>query len=82
MGNFRIEIEAVGGHGCQRDKKDGEHVFGCQLMSCPDCNARRFLSIVKNILGCSIVEAKLIHWPGQQGSVTDDLVSGIRKGNF
>jgi uncharacterized protein (UPF0371 family) len=81
MGNYRIEIEAAGGHGCQRELKDGQIVPGCMQESCPDCAARALVDWLKH-KGNTMVSAKLIHWPGQQGSVEDDLLTGIRKGSF
>lgn len=81
MGNFVIDVEAVGGHGCQRDKKDGEEVPGCGHTNCPDCAARRFVAELRR-QGNSLVRAKITHWPGQPGSVEDDLLSGKRKGSF
>lgn len=82
MGNFRVEIEAVGGHGCQREVKDGETVTGCGRMGCPDCEARRFLKQFLAVTGATLVEAKLRHWPGQPGEVIDDLQTRVRKGHF
>lgn len=81
MGAFVVNVEAVGGHGCQRDKKDGEVVEGCGLDTCPDCTARRFVADMRR-KGNSITSATLTHWPGQDGSVVDDLVAGKRQGNF
>jgi hypothetical protein len=81
MGQFRIEITAVGGHGCQREVKDGGEVFGCGNTSyCPDCITRRF---VEDLKAKMIVEAATFtHWPGTSTEVVDDLVTKIRKGNF
>jgi hypothetical protein len=78
MGNFRFTMNAVGGHGCQRDKKDGETVEGCGESWCPDCKIREFLKT----LGCSIQTATLEHWPDTSEQVTDDLVTKTRKGSF
>ena len=83
MGNFRIEIEAVGGHGCQREIKDGGEVYGCKAMGCPDCEARRFLKQFLAATGITApVKATFTHWPGQPSEVVDDLHTGIRKGSF
>lgn len=81
MGNFRVEVEAVGGHGCQRELKDGAEVTKCSNPSCPDCMAREFVAALK-ATGNSLVSAKLIHWPGQKSEVRDDLLTGIRSGSF
>lgn len=70
MGDFRIEINAVGGHGCQREAKDGEKVFGCGRMDCPDCLTAKFVADLARS-GAMIKDAKLVHWPGQPNEVTD-----------
>lgn len=80
MGRFRIFVEAVGGHGCQRDKKNKEVVEGCGLPTCPDCVTRKFVAELKQ--NNSIERAVITHWPEQDGTVQDNLVTGIRTGNF
>lgn len=82
MGTYNIEIEAVGGHGCQRELKDGEAVAGCGQDSCPDCQTRRFVRVLREVTNSSISKAKLTHWPGQESEVQDDLLTGIRKSSF
>lgn len=81
MGNFVIHIEAVGGHGCQRDKKAGAVVEDCGEPNCPDCNARQ---LVKKLGagGNSIVRATLTHWPEGPGTVVDNLKTGVRSNSF
>lgn len=81
MGQFRIEITATGGHGCQRGVKDGGVVYGCGLIVCPDCSARQF---VQKLLRDGAIElsATLTHWPGTPGQVVDNLVTGERTGQF
>lgn len=82
MGTFRIEIEAVGGHGVERDVKDGEVVnHFSEGMQTPDALAKHFVQFLESN-GIHPDSAKLIHWPGQDGEVTDDLLTGIRTGNF
>lgn len=81
MGQYRVEVTAVGGHGCQREVKDGGSVEGCGLLSCPDCAARRFIHDLQGS-GQSIESATLTHWPGTDTEVVDDLLSGVRKGSF
>lgn len=81
MGNFKIEVEAVGGHGCQREARDGQTVLGCGRMDCPDCIARVFVAELKR-KGNSMVSARLVHWPGQTSQVVDDLLTGVRTGSF
>jgi hypothetical protein len=81
MGTFKIEITAVGGHGCQREIKDGGTVYGCGRRDCPDCEARAVIDALRRI-SCSIEEAKLTHWPGEPGQVVDDLLTRKRSGSF
>ena len=94
MGDFRITIEAVGGHGCDRDKKDLDQVYGCGRNDCPDCMTREFILHMKH-KGVNIKKAILEHWPAdlknedgtlagytKEGQVTDNLLTGIRRGSF
>lgn len=44
MGQFRIEIVGVGGHGCERKAKAGDKLYGrCGRFNCPDCIAYDFV---------------------------------------
>lgn len=81
MGTFRVEIQAVGGHGCNRSVKDGEINEGCKQPNCPDCIARHFVGLLKANY-TNVESAVLIHWPGTKEEVRDDLLTGIRHGNF
>lgn len=94
MGTFRVEVQAVGGHGCQREVKDGGTVEGCGSPSCPDCITREFVGKLK-ASGASFWTgnpdlpqpnsdgyARITHWPGQSGTVVDDLLTRIRHGSF
>lgn len=82
MGDFNIEVNATGGHGCQRTVKDGQQVQNfCGSTSCPDCIAREFVRSLKRA-GNMVRDAVLTHWPGTAGEVKDDLLTGTRKGNF
>lgn len=102
MGNFRIVIDAVGGHGQDRGKKDGEVVdFTKQSESyhsddTPEAIAKRAVDELK-AKGTNVLHAKVYHWPADtvyQGEpivpidnngkecITDDLITGIRKGQF
>lgn len=82
MGNFTIEVKAVGGHGQDRSKKDGEVVnFGGEDSNSPDAIAKRFVDELK-AKGTNVESATITHWPGEPGEVKDDLLTGIRKGNF
>lgn len=80
MGNFRLEAEWVGGHGCQREKKEGSVIGKCSDENCPDCMIRDF--VAKMNAKNSKVSAILRHWPGQPDEVQDDINTGIRKGSF
>lgn len=80
MGNFRLEAEWIGGHGCQREKKSGETVEGCGEAYCPDCRIRKFVAEMN--AACSPVSAILRHWPGHASEVKDNLNTKIREGNF
>lgn len=82
MGQFRVEVTAVGGHGCQRHIKDGEQLQQfCGSPSCPDCIAREFVRSLKRI-GTTLEKGEIIHWPGTASEVRDDILTGKRKGNF
>lgn len=83
MGDFRVVVEATGGHGCQREKvKDGMQLQNyCGSPACPDCQAREFVRVLKRS-NTMIRSATLTHWPGQSSEVKDDLVTGIRTGSF
>ena len=81
MGQFKIEVVAVGAHGCQREIKDGGEIVGCGSVACPDCQTRRFVEDLKK-QGTSVEVATLTHWSGQPDSVQDDLLARKRKGSF
>jgi len=81
MGDFCIEVKAIGNHGCQRELKDGSSVFGCRRDDCPDCITRRYVRELQ-ASGASVSEAKLTHWPGQSSEVQDDLLTKVRRGSF
>lgn len=82
MGTFKIEITAVGGHGQDRNKKEGEVVnFYEGGNKTPDAIAKTLVETLRS-WGNSVEEAKIIHWSDAEGEVTDDLLTGKRKGNF
>jgi hypothetical protein len=81
MGQFRITVDAVGGHGCQRELGDGQFVPGCDKVGCPDCIAREMVRRLKRS-GAQVDSAILEHWPETESTVTDDLLSGMRSGSF
>lgn len=86
MGTFRIEIQAVGAHGCQREVGDGETVEpDCGNARCPDCLTREFVTELRSIgvdFGSGAGLAVLTHWPGEAHAVEDDLLSLKRHGKF
>lgn len=86
MGTFKIELVGVGGHGVDRAKEDGETVnFHAEGDTTPDSIAKTIITHLIELLkrnGHSVVSASLVHWPGEPGEVTDDLITGIRKGSF
>jgi hypothetical protein len=91
MGDFRITIEAVGGHGCGRGSEvpnpdGGLHVARCRLRNCPDCAAIALVDEMKRN-GCRVAKAVIEHWPVPGAAGTgrdsnpgpiDDLVNGTR----
>lgn len=82
MGNFTIEIKAVGGHGQDRSKKDGEVVnFYENGPQTPDAIAKTMVEVLK-YSGSSVESATITHWPGGHGTVVDNLLTGKRSGNF
>jgi hypothetical protein len=86
MGLHRIEISMVGGHGCDREAKEGEPLKGCGQDSCPDCSARAFVEKFKALGAFNYpgeASATFTHWPGKPEEVVDDLLDGTRKkGHF
>lgn len=81
MGEFRVAVTAIGGHGCQREKGDGEYVVGCERSNCPDCITREFVRRLKRS-GTTVTAAELVHWPREVAQVHDDLLTGERRGSF
>lgn len=61
MGLYRVVVEATGGHGCQREKGDGDEFLGCGRMDCPDCVVQEFVDRLNKI--SPVNTAELIHWP-------------------
>lgn len=83
MGNFKIVIDAVGGHGDNREVGPGGKLTFSEHGS-PDKTAYEFVQSLKTKgwfqHGGS---AELVHWPGEKGQVVDDLLNGKRKyGSF
>jgi len=81
MGNFKIEIEAVGGHGVCREVKEGERIpYDAAHEGEPDVLAKRFVEAFGKTN--TIVSAKLTHWPDNT-PIVDNLVTGVREhGDF
>lgn len=86
MGTFKIEIIAVGNHGMDRSKKDGEVVnFYDQGNTTPDAIAKNLTELLKYhgaSFGITEGKATITHWPDTPSEVVDDLLTGKRKGNF
>ena len=84
MGQFRVEVTAVGGHGCQRQVREGEQLQQfCGSPTCPDCEAREFVRKLKR-LGVMVEKGVIIHWPGSTTEVQDEIFPANKraKGNF
>lgn len=88
MGQFRVTVDAVGGHGCMRELGGGATVIGCERVGCVDCITREYVRRLKRS-GASVAIATLEHWPKDQlvegfatGLVVDDLLTGKRSGSF
>jgi len=92
MGDFRIVIEAVGGHGQDRDKKTGDVVdFSLGGPSCPEALALKFIEAMKEA-GMGPTSAYIVHWPldnyggqlknNRSSQIMDDLLTGKRNGSF
>jgi hypothetical protein len=69
MGDFRIEIQAVGGHGCDRETRSGGETKPCGGKACPDCDVREFVEKMREKY--SLKEAVFTHWPGQTSQDVD-----------
>lgn len=81
MGDFRIEVNATGGHGCQRERLSGSTIEPCNSPSCPDCIARKFVAELK-ASGNNVKDALLIHWPNGNPTIVDNLLTKVRTGSF
>jgi hypothetical protein len=81
MGTFLVEVTAVGNHGCQRDIKAGGAVVGCERPNCTDCITREYVRRLKRT-GSDVQLATIVHWPGTDGQVVDNLLTGVREGSF
>ena len=70
MGDFRVTVTAVGGHGCERVVRDGGTVYGCRQMDCPDCITARYVADMRRA-GHIVNDAQIQHWPGEPSEVVD-----------
>jgi hypothetical protein len=82
VGNYRIVINAVGGHGQDRGKGHGENVdFAADNENAPEAIMLRAVEALK-ATGNSVTEATVHHWPGTGSEVVDNLLTGRRCGSF
>lgn len=82
MGNYRVIINAVGGHGQDRGKGHGETVdFEAGGESSPEAILKRAVAELQ-AHGNSVTEATVHHWPGSGSEVVDNLLTGRRTGSF
>lgn len=81
MGDYKVLVEAVGSHGCEREKGNGTTVIGCERPGCPDCITREYVRRLKRA-GSMLKTAELTHWPGAPEQVQDNLLTGLRTGAF
>ena len=76
MGTYKIEIEAVGGHGADRTAKPGDTLnLGEPGPFNPDAIAKQFVDALAATGG--LVSATLTHWPDTT-PIVDDLKAGVR----
>ncbi len=81
MGNFKIEIEAVGGHGVRREITQG-HAIPYDLANADDPDVLAKLFVEGFTKTNNVLSAKLIHWPDTT-PIVDNLLTGIREyGDF
>lgn len=86
MGDFRIVINASGGHGCERKAKAGDRLHArCGRFDCPDCMAYDFTQQLKQrgMLSGQSASSTFIHWPETPTEVVDNMLTNTReKGGF
>lgn len=83
MGQFKISIDAIGAHGCERKARGGDKLFNrCGKFGCADCMAYDFVQMLR-VKGFTVEAASLTHFPGARQEVVDDLLVNERKtGSF
>ncbi len=75
MGDFRMTIEGVGGHGCDRNAKQGQQLTSaCGKMDCPDCAFAEFVAKMKRI--GTVYKATMHHWPAD---MTDHVLDAKKE---
>lgn len=85
MGDFRIIIDAVGGHGQDREKKDGENVDftnqgqGYHSARTPEAIAQVFVDALRGA-GVNVTGAKVVHWPADNYPKTEGDPNGREAG--
>lgn len=87
MGSYRIVIEAVGGHGEQREVEDGGTLDLNALPSQAPESAAREAVLRLQQSGATVSKATIEHWPADltgndDGGPVDDLLTGKRTGSF
>lgn len=86
MGNYRVTINAVGGHGQDRNNQTGKDIdfTGPRPAGTQPTPEEIIIEAVEKLkaTGNSVQEVTVHHWPGQEGEVVDNLLTKTRKGNF
>lgn len=81
MGDYVFRLHAVGGHGCQREKKTGQKLaFPCGERHCDNCpdNILHQAMLKLQATGNDVKVATLTHWPADvpgysvDGQIVDD----------
>lgn len=79
MGSFILKLQAVGGHGCQREIKIPEgqtevEIPRCAFRTCPDCRGIEALEDLLRHTGSSFEKGEIIHWPQDaNGGILEEL---------
>lgn len=82
MGDYRLRVFAVGGHGCDREALEGESIAYKPDCTCPDCLFKQFVEKLKTS-GNSVSLAQETHWPGTDQEIVDDVLNSRRlRGQF
>jgi hypothetical protein len=77
VGNFKIEIEAVGGHGIQREVKQGETIdYAAADPKYPDAMAAAFVRDLAR--SNNVLSARIVHWP-DSSPIVDNMLTGKRE---